>query len=145
MAAGLGLKEEDIEEFTNSINLSATSIDEKDFIPKDELMGILDTDSIDIELLSIFEQFEPYGEANPRPSFLIKDADVVEIKTMGKDKSHCRITIRQNPHERRTLELILFKQVLEMPQNKKITCSYSVTKNEWNNRISTQLLIKKIY
>ena len=64
---------------------------------------------------------------------------------MGKDKNHCRITIRQNPHERKTLELILFKQVLEMPQNKKITCSYSITKNEWNNRISTQLLISKIY
>ena len=39
MAAGLGLKEGNIEEFTKSINLSAASIDEKDFIPKNELMG----------------------------------------------------------------------------------------------------------
>ena len=145
MAAGLALNEEKIEEFTKAINNSVASIDEKDFIPKDELMGMLETNSIDTELLNIFEQFEPYGEANPRPSFLIQDADIVEIKVMGKDKNHCKIVVRQNKHEKQTLELILFKQVLQMPHNKKITCSYSVTKNEWNNRVSPQLLVNKLY
>lgn len=145
MAAGLGLDANKIDSLREAINISASHIDEKDFIPNDEHMGVLDSESIDLELLELFERFEPYGEANPRPSFLIKEADIVEIRTMGKEKNHCRITIRQNQHERKTLELILFKQVLEMPENKKLTCSYTITKNEWNNRISTQLLINKLY
>ena len=123
MAAGLGLNASKIDNFRLSINKSAQNIDAKDFLPTDEIMGILETDSIDLELLQLFEQFEPYGEANPRPSFLIQDAEIIEIKTMGKDKNHCRIIVRQNLHERKTLELILFKQVLVMPQNKKLYCS----------------------
>ena len=145
MAAGLGLLEKNIDTFRENINISASKIDEQDFIPKDEIMGILETDAIDIKLLNIFEQFEPYGEANLRPSFLIQDAEILQITTMGKDKNHCRITIRQNPHERKTLELILFRQVLEMPENKKLSCSYKITKNEFNNRINTQLLINKVF
>jgi len=145
MAAGLGLDANKIDDFTHAINKSAQSIDAKDFIPKDEIMGTLETQEIDLELLQLFEEFEPYGEANPRPSFMVKDAEIVEIKTMGKDKNHCRIIIRQNKHDRKTLELILFKQVLEMPQDKKLSCSYTITKNEWNNRVSTQMLVKKLY
>ncbi len=145
MAAGLGLEVANIKLFSDAINQSALKIDKKDFIPKDNIIGMLETSSIDLELLNIFDNFEPFGEANPRPTFLIKDAQIVEVKTFGKEKNHSKIVIRQNPHERKTLELILFKQVLEIPQDRKLTCSYSVNKNEWNNKISIQLLITKLY
>ena len=145
MAAGLGLKEENIEQFTKSINESASKLHKNDFIPKESATGILKTHSIDLELLDLLEQFEPYGEANLRPSFLIKDAEVISIKLMGKDKSHSRIEIRQNSHDKTTLELIAFRTIFEMPDNKKITCTYTVTKNEYNNRISAQLLVNKIF
>ena len=145
MAAGLGLEEKNIEAFTEAINQSAKNLEDKDFIPKTEVMGILESSSIDLELLNIFDSFEPYGEANPRPTFLIKDAKIVEIKTFGKEKDHSKIVVRQHQHDRKTLELIPFKQVIEMPQNKILTCSYSINKNEWNNRIYIQLLIKKLY
>ena len=145
MAAGLGLESKNIEEFRVAINKSAEKLNPEDFIPKESITGILESDSIDLELLNLLEQFEPYGEANHRPRFLIKDAEVVSIKLMGSDKSHSRIEIRQYPHERKTLELIAFRTVFEMPYDRKISCSYTVAKNEFNNRISTQLLLNKIY
>ena len=145
MAAGLSLAEKDIDIFRESINKTASKLDKKDFIPSEQLSGILDSSSINIELLNLLEKFEPYGEANPRPKFLIKDAEIVNIKLMGKDKSHSRIEIRQYPDQEETLELIAFRTVFEMPENKKITASYSVGKNEFNGRISTQLLVDKIY
>ena len=145
MAAGLGLKEENIELLRDAINKSASKIDPCDFIPKDGLTGILSSKDIDFELLHLLESFEPFGEANHRPTFLLKDAEVLSIKTMGKDKSHCKITLRQYPHDTKTLELVLFRQVLEMPKNRKLSCSYSVTKNEFNNNIYIQLLLNKLY
>ena len=161
MAAGLGLLEENIESFTKEINKSASLIDPKDFEPKEALTGILNSQDIDLELLQLLEQFEPYGEANLRPRFLIQDAQVVSIKLMGKDKSHSRIEIRQNAQEYncpsissdkstqcvdgKTLELIAFRTVYEMPESKTITCSYTVAKNEFNNKVSAQLLVNKIY
>jgi single-stranded-DNA-specific exonuclease len=145
MAAGLGLLEENIAAFKKAINATAKNLDPKDFIPKNELIGTIATDEINLELLDLLEQFEPYGEANLRPRFLIKNAEVVSIKLLGADKSHSKIEIRQASHERKTLELLAFRTVFEMPENKKITCSYTIAKNEFNNRISLQLLLHKIY
>jgi single-stranded-DNA-specific exonuclease len=145
MAAGLGLKAEDIPAFKAAINKSAKKIDPKDFIPKESVSGILDAEDIDHELLGLLESFEPYGEANLRPSFLLQDAEVVSIKLMGADKSHSRIEVRQFPHQRKTLEIIAFRTVYEMPADKKITCSYKIAKNEFNGKVSIQLLCNKIY
>ena len=145
MAAGLGLLREDIDAFREAINVSAQKLDEEDFLPTESITGILATDDIDLELLDLLESFEPYGESNLRPSFLLHEAEVVSIKLMGADKSHSRIEVRQYPHQRQTIELIAFRTVFEMPENRKISCSYSVTKNEFNGRVSPQLLVKKIY
>jgi len=145
MAAGLGLKSKDIDAFREAINRSAAKIPAEDFIPKEQITGILDSEDIDFELLELLERFEPYGEANARPRFLFKDAEVVSIKLMGADKSHSRIEVRQYPHQRETVELIAFRRVFEMPDDRKISCSYSVAKNEFNGRTSLQLLIDKIF
>jgi len=105
----------------------------------------LRVEDIDFELLNILENFEPFGEANLRPRFLLKDAEVVSIKLMGSDKSHSKIEVKQSPHAKKTLELIAFRTIFEMPKDKKITCAYTVSKNEFNNRVSLQLLVNKIY
>jgi single-stranded-DNA-specific exonuclease len=145
MAAGLGLHRENIEAFREAINRSAKELAKEDFMPLESLLGILQTDDIDHELLHILESFEPYGEANERPLFLLYEAEVVSIKLMGADKSHSRIEVRQYPHQRKTVEFIAFRTVFEMPPERKITCSYTISKNEFNQRVSPQLLIKKIY
>ncbi len=144
MAAGLGLIEENIAVFREAINLSASKLDPNDFLPKEALAGAVNTEDIDMELLSILESFEPYGEANPRPKFFIQDAEVISVKLMGSDKSHSRIEVRQNKFDRKTIELIAFRTVFEIPQDRKISCSYSIAKNEFNGRVSPQLLVNKI-
>jgi len=145
MAAGLGLQTQKIEAFREAINKSAQKIPKEEFLPLESVSGIFETEDIDLELLEILERFEPYGEANSKPSFLLHEAEVVSIKLMGADKSHSRIEVRQYPHQRKTVELIAFRRVFEMPKDRKITCSYTVTKNEFNGRVSPQLLVKKIY
>ncbi|MCF6339756.1 MAG: single-stranded-DNA-specific exonuclease RecJ [Sulfurimonas sp.] len=145
MAAGLGLQKKNINAFRVAINNSASKLNPNDFIPKDKAIGIISSEEINLELLNLLDSFEPYGEANTRPSFFINDAQIIEVKLFGKDKSHSKIIVRQFPHERKTIELILFKKVFKMPSEKKLTCSYRVTKNEFNNRVSAQLIVDKIY
>jgi len=145
MAAGLGLHAENIAAFREAINESAKRVDPKDFIPKESLTGILKSEDIDLELLEILEHFEPFGEANHKPTFLIHEAQVLNIKLMGADRSHSRIEIRQTQSEEKTLHLIAFRTIYEMPKDGKISCSYSVSKNEFNGKVSAQLLVNKIY
>jgi single-stranded-DNA-specific exonuclease len=145
MAAGLGLLEENVVAFREAINATASKLDPKDFLPKEQITGVLDSDDIDLELIELLETFEPYGEANHRPIFLIKDAQVVSVKLMGADKSHSRIEIRQYPHQRKTIEVIAFRTVFEAPEDKRITCSYTIAKNEFNGKVTPQLLVNKVY
>ncbi len=40
----------------------------------------------------IVEQLAPYGMANPKPTFLLKDIVVTEVKEFGKEKNHLELT-----------------------------------------------------
>ncbi|MBS4068753.1 MAG: single-stranded-DNA-specific exonuclease RecJ [Sulfurimonas sp.] len=145
MAAGLTLEEHSIKLFGDAINLSASRFDSDDFIPLEDVIGILPSSQIDFELLEILESFEPYGEANSRPLFLIKNAKIIKIDTFGKDRSHSKIIVEDLQDNKKEIEFILFKNILEMPDDERLTCSYRAIKNEFNLKISVQLIISKIY
>ena len=145
MAAGLGLKTKNIDAFRAAINKEAAKLPRDAFIPKDEVLGILSAEAIDYELLELLESFEPYGEANARPKFLAKEAKVVGVETFGFDKSHSRVRLQLHPDDRMTHEFTLFKRVIDPKLQPHLTCSYTISKNEYNNRVSIQLLVSKIY
>ncbi len=145
MAAGLTLAVENIDAFRVGINESAKVLPKEAFTPKDEIMGILPAEEIDYELLDILESFEPYGEANTRPKFFAKNAEVVHARTFGADHSHSKLTLRLHPEDRITHEFILFRKVIDPSTTPYISCSYTLNKNEFNNRISLQLLVSKVY
>jgi single-stranded-DNA-specific exonuclease len=145
MAAGLSMSSEVVDAFRQGINEAAKTIAPEDFIPHNDIVGELEHEMINFQLLELLERFEPYGEGNPRPRFLIRDADVVTVKLFGSDQSHSRIELRPSRVSQKTLELIAFRRTLECPESKKMSCSYTVNKNEWNGRVSLQLMMERIF
>ncbi len=67
MAAGLSLKTENLDAFKDAINSSAAALEPSLFQAQENIIGSLESHEIDFELLSIIEEFEPYGEGNIRP------------------------------------------------------------------------------
>lgn len=145
MAAGLSMSSEDVDAFRLGINEASKSLNPSDFIPHNEIIGELEQETINFKLLELLEKFEPYGEGNPRPRFLIRDADVVTVKLFGSDQSHSRLELRPSRISTKTLELIAFRRTLTCPEDKKISCSYTVNKNEWGGRVSIQLMVERIF
>jgi len=145
MAAGLGLKEEDIEAFKIALNKEAEKIPAADYIPQEETLGILDSTNIDFETLDILEQFEPYGEANSRPRFLIQDARIISIRRMGQEKEHAKIELLLDPNDSITYDLVYFRCDEDLHVGNKITCSYTLNKNVWNNKASIQFMLDKVF
>ena len=84
-------------------------------------------------------------EGNPRPRFLLRDAEVISVKLFGSDQSHSRLELRPSRVSPKTLELVAFRRALSAPENKKMSCSYTVNKNEWNGRVSLQLMVEKVF
>jgi len=145
MAAGLEIKTQNIDTFREAINKSALALNKDDFIPTNNITGSLFIEDIDFELLEILEGFEPYGEANQRPCFIFENAHVVNVKLLGKDKTHSKIEIKEDEQSIRSIELLAFKTVFEIPHDKKITCSYKISRNEFNNKVTIQLFTDKIF
>ncbi len=144
MAAGLSLSIDNLEQFRVAINMEALKLRADDFILKEQIFGELDAQSIDFELLDILDRFEPYGEANPRPVFLAKDAKVLSVSYMGEQKNHSRVDLELQ-EGKQNLNLIAFHHRVEKPKEGHFTCSYTINKNEFNNRVSIQLMLQKLY
>ncbi len=144
MAAGLGLKEENIAAFKAALNKEAESIPAKDYIPQEEILGEIDSSAIDFELLKLLEEFEPFGEANPRPRFLANNAQIVSIKKLGKEKEHAKIELRLNPQDSQTYDLMYFRCDEEFRAGQGISCSYTLNKNVFNGKTSIQFMLDRV-
>lgn len=145
MAAGLSLHVKDLDKFRTNINQIANNLDPKSFIPKENVIGELAYEAIGFELLDMLEKFEPYGEANERPKFIIRKGRLVKISYFGKDKSHSRLTIELKPYINQTIELIAFNKIIESSKNRELTCSYYALKNRYNGKTSLQCILQELY
>jgi len=141
MAAGLALGVENIEEFSKSVNESAKKYSDSDFISKNETMGELEFEHLTLNLLEMLEQFEPYGEANPKPSFTLEEALIVGIRKMGSNQEHVRYSVQSSG---KTMDVIAFRHETSLKRGDFLNCIYTVNKNSYRGETSVQLLMDKI-
>ena len=92
MAAGMSIPNENIDEFRNRLN-NVTTLTDEDIIPKVSIdMGLL-LSQINYELIDQISLLEPYGKANPKPTFGMKKLKVVEAKILGKNRNVLKLKL----------------------------------------------------
>ncbi|BAK74615.1 MAG: single-stranded-DNA-specific exonuclease RecJ [Arcobacter sp.] len=138
-AAGLSLKEENLEEFKTIINKELENF-KNDLHIEPITLGELDVEAVDLEFLSILEQFEPYGLENHRPIFKISNTSLVKYDLIGRDKNHLKLTLNSNG--------IIFEALKFNDSNTNISSTLnlivSIAKNEFRGEITPQFLIQDI-
>lgn len=138
-AAGLSLKKENLEKFSKLINNELDKLENiyhNDFIT----IGELDVSSVDLEFLSIIEQFEPYGLDNERPVFKVSNAKLIKSELLGKDKNHLKLTLNSDGF---IFEAMQFN-TLDTNLSNNLDLIISVAKNEFRGAITPQFLIQEI-
>ncbi|PUE64407.1 single-stranded-DNA-specific exonuclease RecJ [Arcobacter caeni] len=138
-AAGLSLKVEFLEEFKSIINKELEEFKE-DLHIDPVTLGELDVSSVDLEFLSIIEQFEPYGLENHRPIFKISNTSLVKYDLIGKDKNHLKLTLNSDGF---VFEALKFNDS-NINISKNLNLIVSVSKNEFRGEITPQFLIQDI-
>lgn len=92
MAAGMSIPNENIDEFRSRLN-NVTTLTDEDIIPKVSIdMGLL-LSQINYELIDQISLLEPYGKANPKPTFGMKKLKVVEAKILGKNRNVLKLKL----------------------------------------------------
>ncbi len=141
MAAGLSLPVENLERFRKKICSYADKLDPSLFLPKENLLGVLPLSEIDWELMELLERFEPYGESNDRPVFLLEDVEVLESRAIGADGNHLKLLIGKGGRE---LQTVWFGFDRVVSRGDRISLTGSLQINEFGSKRSIQLLVDKI-
>ena len=93
MAAGLSLKEEDIDVFREKINACCT-LSEADFIPKVKIDIAMPAGYPTTALIEEFSLLEPFGKGNVKPQFADKNLTIERAFVVGKNQNVLRLNLR---------------------------------------------------
>ena len=140
-AAGMSILKSNLEEFKKDMEISMVDIAKQDFIEKKNLLGSIDISIIDFELLDILEYYEPYGEKNPKPHFLVEDVVVQNQKLLGATQIHQKIVVQSGSN---TIDTIDFNFETQVYRGDKIKFSCTVSKNEFRGSVSAQLIVDEL-
>ncbi len=140
-AAGMSVKACDLESFKSALQSSLSELSDEEFIEKSEVLGEIDPSSIGFDLLDILETYEPYGQKNPKPYFLLKDAYVQSARVIGENQNHQKLTLVS---QQKTLESIEFNFDKRVSYGEHIDLICTVSKNEFRGVVSAQIMVKEI-
>lgn len=136
-AAGLSIEDEKYESFKSQITqeqIENTSCE-------DFCLGEICFSTIDWQLVEILQRYEPYGEQNPKPTFISKGVEVVEFKRVGEQKEHLIIHLKSKSI---IYKAIQFKSQSNIKVGDRVDIEYSIEKNNFQNQTSIQLQILKL-
>ncbi len=139
-AAGISLKKENLPLFRERMEKRFKTLPKELFSKKEEILGEIDPKAIDFQLLEILNYFEPYGQENPTPLFVISDAYVKIDKLIGKHKNHQKLILQK---EFVTLESLDFNFEERIVRGDRVDIVFSVSKNLFRGIVTPQLLIRK--
>lgn len=105
MACGLSLKNENFDGFYEKI-LNHCSLHQKDFTKKVYLDAQLPIQMVSMELIESLKKLEPFGVANPQPSFGDLNLKISNLKILGKNKNVIKFFVHKDNFYR---EAILFE------------------------------------
>ena len=146
LAAGLSLKEENLEEFRKQLNASS-GLTDADFIPKVMIDVILPVDFLTQGFIKQLEILEPFGKGNERPVFAQSNVRATRAEIIGKNKNVLKITFNsRNCKSGVCFHDIEAKEQL-LNQNGKLydfKMLYYPTLNEWNGVTSIQANVQDI-
>ena len=146
LAAGLSLKEENLEKFRQELN-ARSGLTDADFIQKVMIDVILPVDFLTQSFIKQLEILEPFGKGNEKPVFAQRNVRATRDEIIGKNKNVLKITIKSRNCKSGVCfhDIEAKEQILN--QNGKLydfKMLYYPTLNEWNGVTSIQANVQDI-
>ena len=147
-ACGFLMEGENLEPLKESIQQQAADIANANpeiFVRKTEYDMEIKPEEVTVELAKELKKLEPFGEANPKPRFMMRDVIMKNVNFMGKDETHARFYVSQNHHY---VNCVFFRRAQEY---KNILLSGephdligSLSHQIWNGQERVQFIVEEI-
>lgn len=143
MAAGLSLKEEQVDEFRKALNQNA-KLTEEDFVQKVWIDVAMPLEYVKEPLILELEQLEPFGQGNEKPQFAQKDLHIRSVRVLGKNRNVVKLSL-VSP-QGTAMDSLWFGDgdsfLDELGDKKILDVVYYPTVNEYNGNRNLQIIIK---
>jgi single-stranded-DNA-specific exonuclease len=148
-AAGLTLREEDFETFSNRFEAYVVEHVSKEILtPQIDIDTFLDFKQITPKFFRILKQFQPFGPGNMSPVFITENVyDNGNGRLVGTDGEHVKLELIQEDEPYRPISAIAFnlsEHFSYMQGGNPVDICYSVSENYYRGIANIQLRIKDI-
>lgn len=145
MAAGLTMKIEDVDTLRTRLCAQAKEVlSPDDFKPLTTIDIVAAIEDISVPVIQQLEKLAPFGVANPKPKVLLEDVHIQEMRRIGAEANHLKISFAQRGAQ---LEAIGFQCGYlhdEMTNQAKVSAVGTLSVNEWNGHVKPQLVLEDI-
>ncbi len=146
-AAGLSMKEENLEEFIEKFEQYVSdNLEETATVPEIAVDMALDLSEITHNFMNNLKRFAPFGPGNMEPVFQSNGVvDDGNGRIVGDKHLKCRVLYPDRSVQ--LLDVIAFNMKDKLPlikENRKFDLLYHVEENVWNNTVNIQLNVKDI-
>jgi len=144
-AAGLSLREENIENFINHINhLASEMLTVEDFIPSLNLDGEINLEEADFNLVEEIAKLEPFGCGNSEPLLVYRRSEVKEYKEVGSNGGHLKLKIKAGKTLWDAIGFNMSSYLELAAAQKPLDIAFTLDKNNWNGKTTLQLVLKDL-
>ena len=142
-AAGFSLPNENLGAFRERLeSYAAQNLTEEMLTPHPRVDAIVSLEEITEDTPAAFSLLEPFGQGNPEPALATIGLRVLEMRAVGREGRHLRMTVSDG---NRSVGGIAFRQdhrASEFAPGDMIDLIYRPTRNEWQGRVSLQLVVE---
>ena len=142
MAAGLSMKEENIEPLRTALN-QKSQLCADDFVAKITIDVPMPIGYVTDSLIHQLDLLEPFGKGNVKPVFAQKNVSVVSYRIVGKNRNV--ISLHLSDGNGKTISGICFKDIEQLEalilSGKPFSITYYPNINVYNGRESIQIVI----
>jgi single-stranded-DNA-specific exonuclease len=141
MAAGFSLAEEQIQGFMQQLYIRAKEVIDTTLLQKRiEVELELPWKFVNMETYQTIEQLQPFGSGNPKPLFVVKGANIVQVREFGKEKQYMKYYVADPTNAQNIIETLSFLQTdkNQIREGDHLDLIISFDLNEWNGKKSLQ-------
>jgi single-stranded-DNA-specific exonuclease len=145
MAAGLSIKSDYLKDFCKNVNDHAIENISDNLTPVISIDYELKLSEINDRFIRFLNHLEPYGPGNPKPVFVTKNLNgIVDVQLLGKERETLKFKLKGSHSDLDVIGFRMIENYEKLLSGKNIDIAYTIDKNYWNGKYSTQLVLRDI-
>jgi len=139
-AAGLSIDSQKIESFKQELSQKIDSCKE-DGVTNNNTLGEFCISQVGFDVYNLIEAYRPFGITNPYPLFTFNNLEVLGLQKIGKNKEYSKLIVSNGIN---TIELLAFVDIKEIVIGERISCIAQVSRNDFRNETTYNLMLKEL-